>query len=167
MREGGLPQSVHVLPIAEQAKHVWPKNWEMRWAGPHAFLTLGHDFVVLDLTDPRRPKELSRTPLRRFGLSKQYEESIEKLYHQLAPGVLPDFGSLQLELKNPELLEGLERRQYGAYGENLYRIAVSPGLGPISLSGEKSVCPAILARGASRAGHRRPASTGGGRIRSR
>ena len=90
VREGGLPQPVHVLPIAARAKHVWNNDWEMRLAGPHAFLTLGHDFVVLDLTDPRRPEELSRTPLRRFGPSKQYEESIEKLHHQLAPGVLPD-----------------------------------------------------------------------------
>ncbi|MDE2810477.1 MAG: ABC transporter permease subunit [Gemmatimonadota bacterium] len=138
VRGGSLPQPVHVLPVAERVKHVWNSNWEMRWAGPHTFLTLGHDFVVLDLTDPRRPEELSRTPLRRFGLSKQYEESIEKLYHQLAPGMLPESVSLQLELKNPELLEVLERRQYGAYGENLYRIAVSPGLGPISLSGDKA-----------------------------
>ena len=143
VREGGLPQSVHVLPIAERVKHVWNHNYEMRWVGPHAFLTLGHDFVVLDLTDPRRPEELSRTPLRRFGASKQYEESIEKFYHQLAPGVLPDSVSSQLESrKYSRGLEALEMRQYGTYGENIYQIAVQiavpSGLGPISLSGAKA-----------------------------
>ena len=140
VREGGLPQSVHVLPIAEQVKHVWNNNWGMRLVGPHAFLTLGHDFVVLDLTDPRRPEELSRTPLRRFGPSKQYEESIEKLNHQLAPGAwLPDSVSFQVGLKEASWgLEALEMRQYGTQGEHIYRIPVPPGLGPISLSGAKA-----------------------------
>ncbi len=139
VREGGLPQPVHVLPVAEQAKHIWNNNWEMRLAGPHAFLTLGHDFVVLDLTDPRRPEELSRTPLRRFGPSKRYEESIEKLHGQLAPGVLPDSVALQLRLKGAYRgLQELEMRRYGTYGEYAYRIAVPPGLGPISLSGDKA-----------------------------
>ena len=139
VREGGLPQPVHVLPVAEQAKHIWNNNWEMRLAGPHAFLTLGHDFVVLDLTDPRRPEELSRTPLRRFGPSRRYEESVEKLHRQLAPGVLPDSVALQLRLKGSYRgLDELEMRQYGTYGEYFYRIAVPPGLGPISLSGDKA-----------------------------
>ena len=140
VREGGLPQPVHVLPIAEQNKHVWNNNWEMRLVGPHAFLTLGHDFVVLDLTNPRRPEELSRTPLRRFGPSKQYEESIEQLNHQLNPGAwLPDSVSFQVGLKESSWgLEALEMRQYGTHGEHIYRIPVPPGLGPISLSGDKA-----------------------------
>ena len=46
-----------------------------------------------------RPEELSRTPLRRFGPSKRYEESIEKLHHQLS-------GSFQVRLK--EASWGLE-----------------------------------------------------------
>ena len=137
VREGGLPQPVHVLPVAERAKHIWNNNWEMRLAGPHAFLTLGHDFVLLDLTDPRRPAELSRTPLRRFGPSKRYEESVGKLHRQLAPGVLPDSIALQLRLKGSYRgLDELEMRRYGTYGEYSYRIAVPPGLGPISLSGD-------------------------------
>ena len=139
VREGGLPQPVHVLPVAERAKHIWNNNWEMRLAGPHVFLTLGHDFVVLDLTDPRRPEELSRTPLRRFGPSKRYEESVEKLHRQLAPGVLPDSVALQLRLKGAYRgLQELETRRYGTDGERIYRIAVPPGLGPISLSGDKA-----------------------------
>ncbi len=132
VREGGLPQPVHVLPIAERVKHVFNNNWEMRLAGPHAFMTLGHDFVVLDLTDPRRPEELSRTPLRRFGPSKRYEESIEKLHHQLSV-------SFQIRLKEARWgLEALEMRQHGPDGEHIYRIAVPPGLGPISLSDDKA-----------------------------
>ena len=132
VREGGLPLPVHVLPISERDKHVFNNNWEMCLVGPHAFLTLGHDFVVLDLTDPRRPEELSRTPLRRFGPSKQYEESIEKLHHQLSV-------SFQVSLKEASWgLEALEMRQHGPDGEHIYRIAVPPGLGPISLSGDKA-----------------------------
>ena len=137
VREGGLPQPVHVLPIAERAKHAWNNNWEMRLAGPHAFLTLGHDFVVFDLTDPRRPEELSRTPLRRFGRSKQYEESIEKLHHQLAPGVLPDSIAQKLEEAGPRL-EVFQMSKRTPDGERFYRIAAPPGLGPISLSGDKA-----------------------------
>ena len=93
---------------------------------------MGHDFVVLDLTDPRRPEELSRTPLRRFGPSKRYEESIEKLHHQLSV-------SFQVMLKEASWgLEALEMRQHGPDGEHFYRIAVPLGLGPISLGGDKA-----------------------------
>ena len=138
VREGGLPQPVHVLPIAERAKHVWNNNWEMRLAGLHAFLTLGHDFVVLDLTDPRRPEELSRTPLRRFGPSKQYEESIEELHHQLAPGVLPDSVAQKLKEAGRPGLGVFQMRKRTPDGESFYRIAAPPGLGPISLSGDKA-----------------------------
>ena len=137
VRGGGLPEPVHVLPIAERTKHVWNNNWEMRLAGPHAFLTLGHDFVVLDLTDPRRPEQLSRTPLRRFGRSKQYEESIEKLHRQLAPGVLPDYVAQKLKDVGPRpgVFQMSKRTPDGEY---FYRIAAPPGLGPISLSGDKA-----------------------------
>ena len=132
VREGGLPQPVHVLPIAERVKHVWNNNWEMRWAGPYAFLTLGHDFVVLDLTDPRRPEELSRTSLRRFGPSKRYEESIEELHRQLNV-------SFRVGLKQSSWgVEALEFGLSGTHGEDTYRVAVPPGLGPISLSGDKA-----------------------------
>ena len=136
VRGGGLPEPVHVLPIAERAKHVWNNNWEMHLAGPHAFLTLGHDFVVLDLTDPRRPAELSRTPLRRFGRSNQYEESIEKLHHQLAPGVLPESVAQKLEKVGPRL-GVFQMSKRTPDGESFYLID-APGLGPISLSGDKA-----------------------------
>ena len=133
VREAGLPQPVHVLPVEERIRHAWGYDGEMYFAGSHVFLTLGHDFVILDLTDPGRPAELSRTPLRRFGRSRQYEESIEKLYHQLSPGVLPE--SLVQKLEEFGLrLESLEMRERTPEGDYVfYRIALPPGLGPISL----------------------------------
>ena len=76
VRETGPPRLVHVFPIAETAKHVWNNEWEMHIGGPHAFLTLGHDFVVLDLTDPGRPEVIepdtpapfrALRPLRKIG----------------------------------------------------------------------------------------------------
>ena len=137
VRAGDLPQPVHMLPIAERAKHVWNNNWEMRFDGPYAFLTLGHDFVVLDLTDPRRPEALSRTPLRRFGRSKQYEQSIAELHRQLVPGVLPDSVAQKLERAGPRL-EVFQMRHQTPAGESFYRIAAPPALGPISLSGDKA-----------------------------
>ncbi len=137
VREGGLPQPVQVLPLEERARHVWNYDGEMRLAGPHAFLTLGHDFVVLDLTDPRQPEELSRTPLCRFGHSKQYEESIEKLHHQLSPGALPDSVAQKLDQAGLSL-RVLEMRGWRIDGERIYRIAAPEGLGPITLGGDRA-----------------------------
>ena len=98
---------------------------------------MGHDFVVLDLTDPRRPEELSRTPLRRFGRSRQYEESIEELHRQLAPGVLPDSIAQKLEEAGPRL-EVFQMSKRTPDGKRFYRIAAPPALGPISLSGDRA-----------------------------
>ena len=138
VRQGGLPQLVHVLPIEERIRHAWSYNGEMLFVGPHVFLTLGHDFVVLDLTDPGRPAELSRTPLRRFGRSRQYEESIEKLHHRLSPGVLPESVTQKLE-EFGQRLESLEMREQTPEGEYvLFRIALPPGLGPISVDGNRA-----------------------------
>ncbi len=96
------------------------------------------DFVVLDLTDPGRPVELSRTPLRRFGRSRQYEESIEKLHHRLSPGVLPESIAQKLEDAG-HMLESLEMRELTPEGEYVfYRIARPPGLGPISVDGNRA-----------------------------
>ena len=138
VRDGGLPQPVNVLRIEETGRHVWNNDWEMRLGGPHAFLTLGHDFVVLDLTDPAHMKELSRTPLRRFGRSRQYEKSIEDLHHQLTPGVLPESVAQKLE-EATQRLESLEMQEWTPEGEYVfYRIAAPRGLGPISLIGGRA-----------------------------
>ena len=138
VRDGGLPQPVHVLRIEERGRHVWNNDWEMRMAGPHAFLTLGHDLVAMDLTDPRRAEELSRTPLRRFGRSRQYEKSIEDLHHQLTPGVLPESVAQKLE-EATQRLESLEMQEWTPEGEYVfYRIAAPRGLGPISLIGGRA-----------------------------
>ena len=136
VREGELPQPVHVLPVEERIKHAWSYDGEMQFAGPHVFLTLGHDFVVLDLTDPGRPAELSRTPLQRFGRSRQYEESIEQLYHQLSPGVLPESVVQKLE-KAGHRMESLEIQELTSDGDLFYRIARPPALGPISVAGNR------------------------------
>ncbi len=138
VREGGLPQPVHVLPVEERIRHAWSYDGELQFVGSYAFLTLGHDFVVLDLTDPGRPAELSRTPLRRFGRSKQYEESIEQLHHQLSPGVLPESVVQKLEEAGHNL-ETLEMREWTPEGEHdFFRIARPLGLGPISVDGNRA-----------------------------
>ena len=67
IQQGGLLQQTQILTLEEAAKHAWNNEWAIQFAGPRAFLTLGHDFLILDLADPGRPSILSRTPLRRFG----------------------------------------------------------------------------------------------------
>ena len=163
VREGGLPQPVHVLPLEKTTRHVWNYDSEIRVAGPHAFLTLGHDFVVLDLTDPGRPEELSRTPLRRFGRAAQYEELVENLHQQLSPGALPESLAQRLEEAGPEL-GALYMYQRGADGERHYRVATPPRLGSVTLGGDRAYVRAALAPGAGRGGHQRSATTGGGRL---
>ena len=137
VREGGLPQPVHVLPLEKTTRHFWDSDWEMRLAGPHAFLTLGHDLVVLDLTDPGRPEELSRTPLRRFGRAAQYEELVENLHQQLSPGALPESLAQRLEEAGPEL-GALYMYQRGADGERIYRVAAPPRLGSVTQGGDRA-----------------------------
>ena len=136
VREGELPQPVHVLPVEERIRHAWSYDGEMQFAGAYAFLTVGHDFVVLDLTDSGLPAELNRTPLRRFGRSRQYEESIEQLYHQLSPGVLPESVVQKLE-KAGHRMESLEMPELTPDGDLFYRIARPPALGPISVVGNR------------------------------
>ncbi len=145
VREGGLPQPVHVLQIEKGARHFWDSVWEIRLAGPHAFLTLGHDLVVLDLTHPGRPEELSRTPLRRFGRAAQYEELVEDLHHQLSPGALPESLMQELEEAGPWLGE-LYRYQRGADGEHTYRVAAPPRLGSVTLGGDRAYIRRYLPR---------------------
>ncbi len=145
VREGGLPQPVHVLPLEKTTRHVWNYDSEIRVAGPHAFLTLGHDFVVLDLTDPGRPEELSRTPLRRFGRAVQYEELVENLHQQLSPGALPESLAQRLEEAGPEL-GALYMYQRGADGERHYRVATPPRLGSVTLGGDRAYVERHLPR---------------------
>ena len=139
VREDGLPQPVQVLRIEETARHVWNDDWEMHLEGENAFLTLGHDFVVLDLADPAAMEELGRASLRRFGRSsRQYEELMEALHLQVAQlqrarlpvetaFVVRSRGGPQVHLEN----EGVrsERRQW---------IRVPQALGSVSLIGDRA-----------------------------
>ena len=145
VREGGLPQPVHVLPLEETTRHVWNYDSEIRVAGPHAFLTLGHDFVVLDLTDPGRPEELSRTPLRRFGRAAQYEELVEDLHHQLSPGALPESLMQELEEAGP-WLRLLRMSVQETDGLRRYQVSPPPGLSSVTLGGDRAYVERHLPR---------------------
>ncbi len=139
VREGGLPQPVQVLRIEETARHVWNDGWEMHLEGENAFLTLGHDFVVLDLADPAAMRELGRTSLRRFGRSsRQYEELMETLHLQVAQlqraqlpvetaFVVRSRGGPQVHLENE-----------GAHSRRRQWIYVPQALGAVSLVGDKA-----------------------------
>ena len=165
VREGGLPQPVHVLPLEKTTRHVWNYDSEIRVAGPHVFLTLGQDLVVLDLTDPGRPEELSRTPLRRFGRATryeelvedfhhqlstgalrdslvQYEELVEDFHHQLSTGALPD--SLVQKLKQASRWLRLDMQETG--GERIYQVDLPPGLGSVTLGGDRAYIRRYLPR---------------------
>lgn len=133
VREKGLPPYIHAFPIAETHKHVWNNEWVMRIAGPRLFMTVGHDFVVLDLDDPSGPKVLSRTPLRRFGRSVDYEKLVVEVLEGLASG------SIMERIK--KRLEETRRRVGPAYwrffesrGLQSYMIAAPPGLGPLTVT---------------------------------
>lgn len=144
VRRGGLPLPVQVLRIEETARHAWNYNWEMRLAGENAFLTLGHDFVVLDLTDPAAMQELSRTPLRRFGRSsRQYEELMEAFHLQLAQ--LPE--EIASQVVGRHGLVSLENRTRGPMGsQRSYRISVPQALGAVSLVGDMAYVQRYLPR---------------------
>ena len=102
--------------------------------------------------------------------SKQYEESIEKLHHQLASGALSDSISFRMESwkeSSPGVEVADESAGDALRRESFYQIAVPPGLGPISLNGDKAYVQrhwpeelAVLDMGDLR-------QAGGGRIRSR
>ena len=136
----GIPRPVQVLRIEETARHAWnDDDWEMRLEGGNAFLTLGHDFVVLDLTEPAAMRELGRTSLRRFGRSsRQYEELMEALNLQLAQlqrsqlpvetaFVVRSRGGPQVHLENEGV--GSQRTQW---------VQVPQALGSVSLVGDKA-----------------------------
>ena len=139
VREGGLPRPVQVLRIEETARHVWNDDWEMHLEGENAFLTLGHDFVVLDLTDPAAMGELGRTSLRRFGRSaRQYEEQMEALHLQLA-----QLQRAQLPVETAFVVRSrggpeVHLENEGARSQRTQWIYVPQALGTVSLNGDKA-----------------------------
>ena len=137
VRDGGSPPLVHVFPIAETAKHVWNNEWEMQFAGPHGFLTLGHDFVVLDLTDPGRPEVKSRTPLRRFGRSVHYERLVQEVHEGLTSGSIKKRLEQELEYAS-DRFGPIYRRMVKFDGLQSYRITAPPAVGPITVWNDRA-----------------------------
>ena len=136
VRGGGAPQPVQRLRVEETARHAWNNDWEMHLAGEKAFLTLGHDFVVLDLADPAAMHEISRSPLRRFGHSSmRYEELMESLHLQLSQ--LPDGIVLDMEAGDRVLLYASKEEEPAA-DRRYFWISVPPALGPVALVGDKA-----------------------------
>lgn len=140
VREGGLPKPVQVLRIEETARHVWNDDWEMNLEGENAFLTLGHDFVVLDLTDPAAMGELGRTSLRRFGRSaKQYEEQMEALHLQLAQLQLAQWpAEVAFVVRGREGPKVHLENEGAGDRQRTPTIRVPQALGTVSLKGEKA-----------------------------
>ncbi len=144
VRSGGAPQPIQGLRVEETARHVWNNDWEMHLAGDKAFLTLGHDLVVLDLADPAAMHELSRTSLRRFGhSSRRYEELMESFHLQLSQ--LPDEIASEMEAHRRGLVhrnkegEPIGNRRY-------FWISFPPALGPVALAGNKAYVPRFWPR---------------------
>ena len=129
LRKGGPPQRIQALPIEEATKHAWNNGWEMRIAGPHAFLTLGHDFVVLDLSDPEAFGEMSRISLRRFGRAVHYEKMVGEFRRIMSAGG-PGEHIAQLEP------DGLQE----------YVVPAPPGMGPFSVGQERAYIERHLPR---------------------
>ena len=129
LRRGGPPQRIQALPIEKVTKHAWNNGWEMRIAGPHAFLTLGHDFVVIDLSDPGASRELSRISLRRFGRAVHYEKMVGEFRRIMSPG---GSGEHIVDLEPDELRE--------------YVAPAPPGLGPLSVGNNRAYIERHLPR---------------------
>ena len=130
--EKGSPSLHHIFPIEKTEKHIWNNDWAMRFLGPHAFLTLGHDFVVLNIDDPVRTTVLSRTPLRRFGRSVAYEQLVQDLHEDLASGSLKERYENELE-KAREEFGAMYWRFFKPRGLTGDMIAAPPGMGPLTV----------------------------------
>ena len=132
VRDGGSPRRIQVFTIEETTKHAWNNGWEMSIVGPRAFLALGHDFVVVDLTDPARPDVLSRTPLRRFGRSVHYEQLVEVFYEQLISKGTPSSGAQILSAGFKSLTMDQLSRDIATLMS--YKVSAPPALGPLTVA---------------------------------
>lgn len=144
LRESGPPALVDVLSIEETTRHIWTNEWEMRIVGPHVFMALGHDFAVLDLTDPRRLDTLSRIPLRRFGRAATYEKLIQEFREQVTSRPLPEPLAEEFEKYAPNLA-ALDKFSFGTAGKHV-SFVVPPGLGPLAVWGDKAYIERALPR---------------------
>ncbi|MCE2440853.1 MAG: ABC transporter permease subunit [Candidatus Latescibacteria bacterium] len=145
VRVKGPPRLVHVFPIEETRRHLWNNEWEMRIAGPHGFLTLGHEFVILNLADPGQPKAISRTPLRRFGRSVKYEKSVQEVYEGLTSGAYKK--RLVQEFENAMGGSGqMFLRTLKSRGLQDYMIDAPPALGPLTVGNDNAYIERHLPR---------------------
>ena len=145
VQEDGLLQQIQILTLEEAAKHAWDDEWAIQFAGPRAFLTLGHDLLILDLADSGRPSILSRTPLRRFGRSVRYETMVQKFHRQLASGEVPERLSRIQEKAGPMFAQVFERMMQ-VQGKQAYTRAAPPGLGPLAVEGVRAYVERPLPR---------------------
>lgn len=143
--EGGRPQPVHVMRVEEAEKHAWDNEWAMRFSGSRAFMTLGHDLLILDLADSGRPEILSRTPLRRFGRSVRYETMIEEFQQQMASGELPERLKRIQAKAGPGFARVFERMMQ-TRGIQMYTHAAPPGLGPLTVDDDRAYIERTLPR---------------------
>ena len=133
IREGGRPKQVHAMRVEEAEKHAWNNEWAMRFSGSRAFMTLGHDFLILDLADSGRPEILSRTTLHRFGRSVRYETMIEEFQQQMASGELPERLERIQAKAGPRFARVLERMMQSR-GIQVLALVAPPSLGPLTLT---------------------------------
>lgn len=136
VRNGGSPRRIQELGIEKTTKHFWNNGWEMRIVGPHAFLVLGHDFVVLDLSNPKRLQILSRTPVRRFGRSNNYERLVHEVH-----GIVNSSSFKELLAREAESVDEKSGSTYfPMLGSREFRSSnfeSPPGLGPLTVGNEK------------------------------
>ncbi len=112
--------------------------------GPHGFLTLGHDFVVLDLADPGRPQVLSRTPLRRFGRSIHYEKLVQEFRQKLtSSGPWARVAQMDSAGSKRRILRGM---LLGTDALSTYRASAPPALGPLTVGNDMAYIERHLPR---------------------
>ena len=102
----------------------------------HAFMVLGHDFVVLDLSDPGRLQVLSRTPVRRFGRSKQYERLVDEVH-----GIVNSSSYKELLAQQARKSDGKSGSpHFPMLGPREFRSSnfeAPPALGPLAVGNER------------------------------
>ncbi|MDE2886999.1 MAG: ABC transporter permease subunit [Gemmatimonadota bacterium] len=136
VRNTASPRRIQELRIEQTTEHLWNNGWEMRIVDSHAFMVLGHDFVVLDLSDPGRLQVLCRTPVRRFGRSKNYEKLVDEVH-----GIVNSSSYKELLAQQAKKADGNSGSPYfPMLGSREFRSSnfeAPPGLGPLAVGNER------------------------------
>lgn len=144
VQNGSQPRLTQALTIEKATRHAWNNGWEIRILGPNAFLTLGHDFVVLDLADPGAPRLSSRIPLQRFGRSIHYERMFQMFRHTQPSS---DWWSRLAEMDSARSTNGkLNGLIPGIDPFSLYTASAPPALGPITIGNGRAFIERHLPR---------------------